>query len=192
MVKRVRNRYRELRRLPGRVARFQFAAQTLCRVLRDRWTQVSSLTSPQLAGLLEVATGSQRVVELGTASGWTASSLVLADPDREVVTYDPYPAKHRGKYMRLAGSARQRIRTVNERGDVGPQPGQVVDLLLIDSSHEREDVVSEFHAWHDAVRPGGYVVFDDAEDPRVRAALIEDLKLQGPMVEQMLVWQKPG
>ena len=44
----------------------------------------------RLATLLALAADSRHVVELGTAQGWTAISLAIAHPEREVVSYDPF------------------------------------------------------------------------------------------------------
>jgi predicted O-methyltransferase YrrM len=38
--------------------------------------------------LIGLARGCSRIVELGTATGWTAITLALDDPERRVVSYD--------------------------------------------------------------------------------------------------------
>ena len=40
-----------------------------------------------------------------------------------------------------------------------------MDLLFIDSSHEREPTLAEVAAWRPALAPGALVVFDDYGHP---------------------------
>jgi hypothetical protein len=56
-----------------------------------------------------------------------------------------------------------------------------VDLLYIDSSHDRAQTVAEVLAWRSALIPGSLIVFDDfthPDFPGVREA-IADLGLEG-------------
>src|SRR5262245_30224166 len=91
----------ELRRLPWRVAIFQWRAWRLGGRLRDEFGRVSATTPRKLETILELAGDSRVVVELGTAQAWTAISLALARPNREVISYDAIerPGPHR--YLEL-------------------------------------------------------------------------------------------
>ena len=121
--------------------------------LGDEFATVSATRPRNLAVLLRAARGRRQVVELGTGSAWTAVSLVLADRAREVVTYDPIDRPEREPYLRLVGRGiRRRLRLVRAAGDEGPQGGATVDLLYIDSSHDREDTLREVQAWRPALR----------------------------------------
>jgi predicted O-methyltransferase YrrM len=171
-----------LRVLPPRVAAFQWRAGRLARRLDDRFTLVSATRPADLAKLLELAVGRHRVAELGTATGWTAISFALADPERQVLTYDPSDRPERIRYLDLVDSrVRARVQFFGARGVVGPPDRQPIDLLYIDSSHRRDETIAEVKAWRSALAPGGLVIFDDythALYPGVREA-IEALGLDG-------------
>ncbi len=166
----------QLLRLPPRVAWFQWRARRLARRSGDGFSLTSATRPRDLRALLDVARGSRRVAELGTATGWTAISLALADRSREVVTFD-VEAREPERYLALVGAGtRARIERVIAPGSEGPRDGLQVDLLYIDSSHEREQTIAEVRAWLPALRPGGTVVFDDyphPDYPGVREAVAE-------------------
>jgi predicted O-methyltransferase YrrM len=132
----------------------------------DGFSAVSRTEARKLAVLLNAARGRRRVVELGTGTAWTAISLVLADPGREVVSYDPVERPERERYLRLVSpGARRRLMLVGASGDEGPRDSGVVELLYIDSSHHRQDTISEVEAWRLALGEGSLVVFDDFAHP---------------------------
>lgn len=171
-----------LRRLPRPVARFQWRARRLAGALGDDWSILSSTRPSKLALLLELARGRRNVVELGTATGWTALSLLLADPQRTVTSYDVEARSPRERYLDLAGStAAARLTLVTARADSGPGRITQVEFLYIDSSHTVEATLSEFRAWRPVLTGGGLVVFDDFDHPAypgVRQA-VERLELAG-------------
>ncbi len=106
------------------------------------------------------------MVELGTGTALTTISLALADPGRRVTSFDPIVRPERERYLRLVGPrARARIELVEAPGERGPRPGQRVDLLFVDSSHERERTVRELDAWRPALTPGAIVAVDDYDHP---------------------------
>jgi hypothetical protein len=172
----------ELRRLPPRVALFQWRAWRLALRIEDEFARVSATRPSNLALLLDVARGRGRVVELGTANAWTAISLALADRSRAVVTYDPIERPERDRYLQLVSPAtRRQVTFVRAPGDEGPRDAQAVDLLYIDSTHERQATVREVHAWRAVLAARALIVFDDfahPEYPGVREA-VRDLGLQG-------------
>lgn len=78
------------------------------------------------------------------------------------MSYDPAARPERERYLRLVSPGTQRRLTlVGVSGDEGPQDSQMVELLYIDSSHDRQDTISEVEAWRPALREGALVVFDD-------------------------------
>jgi predicted O-methyltransferase YrrM len=143
--------------------------------------------------LLRVASGRRRIVELGTGTAWTAISLVLADRKRVVLSYDPIERPERERYLRLVSpGTRRRVTFVDASGDEGPQDGRMVDLLYIDSSHDREDTIREMEAWRPVLEEGSLVVFDDfgnSEYPGVEEAVrylgLEGKELRGLFVHQV-------
>jgi hypothetical protein len=172
----------ELRILPPRVALFQWRAWRLASRVGDGFSPVSRTDPQKLAVLLSAARGRQRVVELGTGTAWTAISLVLADPGRSVLSYDPIERPERERYLRLVSPrARRRLTFVGVSGDEGPRDGEPVELLYIDSSHAKDDTIREVEAWRPALIEGSLMVFDDfahAEYPGVGEA-VAHLKLMG-------------
>jgi predicted O-methyltransferase YrrM len=185
----------QLRVLPARVARFQWRARQTAKRTGDRFS-LQSVTRPgNLAFLLRLAEGRTRVVELGTATAWTTVSLALADPLREVVTYDPNEWPERERYLALVDEpTRERITFVSAPGSAGPlRDDLVVDLLYVDSSHARDETIEEMTVWRSALRAGARIVFDDYDHPDypgIREA-IEALGLTGHARGTVFVHEVP-
>jgi len=185
----------ELLALPPRVALFQARARRLAWRTGDLFS-VTSVTRPSdLRALLALARGRRRVVELGTATGWTAISLALADPTRTVSTLDVIDRAAPRRYLQLVDhSVRARITLEIRDGAEGPPDGIPIDLLYIDSSHQREPTIAEVLAWRPALAPGAAIVFDDYEHPDypgVREAIAE-LGLAGERCGTMFVHTVPA
>ena len=67
--------------------------------------------------------------------------------------------------------------------------GQRVELLFVDSSHDRDDTVREVEAWRGALVPGAIVALDDYDHPDypgVREAVTE-LGLRGEQAGTLFV-----
>jgi predicted O-methyltransferase YrrM len=181
--------------LPPRIALFQWRAMRLALRIGDEFTVVSATRPDNLRALLGAARGCRQAVELGTGTAWTSISLLLADKQRELVSYDPFERPERERYLRLAGAdVRRRLRFVGAPGEQGPSEDRVVDLLYIDSSHTREGTIREVEAWRSALGPGAVIVFDDYEHPDypgVREAVAE-LGLDGEQRAHLFVAAAPG
>jgi len=182
--------YAELRSLPLRVAMFQARARALAHRQGDRFS-LTSVTRPRdLRTLLWLASGAAHVVELGTATGWTAISLALSDRGRWVTSFDPVSRPEPARYLQLVGpEVRSRIDLVTALGSDGPRDDRPVDLLYIDSSHERQPTIDEVHAWRPVLTPGAAIVFDDyghPDYPGVREA-VQELGLDGRLVGTLFV-----
>ena len=161
---------------------FQWRAWRLASRMGDGFSPVSRTDPRKLAVLLSAARGRRRVVELGTGTAWTAISLVLADPGRFVLSYDPIERPERERYLRLVSSGtRRRLTFVGASGDEGPRDSEMVELLYIDSSHARDDTIGEVEAWRPVLREGSLMVFDDfthSDYPGVEEA-VKHLELVG-------------
>jgi predicted O-methyltransferase YrrM len=152
--------------LPPPVARFQIRARRLARRTNDVFSLTSATRPSDLRTLLTVARGRHRVIELGTATGWTAISLALADPERTVLSCDIAEREEPQRYLGLVTSeTRARIELACRPGSDGPPDDSAVDLLYIDSSHERDQTIAEVQAWRPVLRPGAAIVFDDYTHP---------------------------
>jgi predicted O-methyltransferase YrrM len=144
------------------------------------------------AFLLRLASGRKRCVELGTGIGTTALGLAVADETREVWTYDPFP-RDLTRYTELVPElVRRRVHFVGERGDAPSAPPSHVDFLFIDSSHARDEVVSEFRAWLPQLADDVVVAFHDYSPvwPGVMQAVDEDLRLTGDVHADVFVWRR--
>lgn len=184
-----------LRVLPARVALFWWRARRHAHSSEDRFSLDSAARPLELAELLSLARGCTAVVELGTGTGWSTIALALDGPGRSVISYDPTVRSAREAYLDLAGrGVRERVELRAQPDSDGPQPGDApVQLLFIDSSHERESVLAAFAAWREALAPGALVVFHDYRHPRypgVREAILE-LGLDGRERHGLFVWQAP-
>ena len=184
----------QLRQLPPDVARFQWRARRQAERLGDEFSLASATRPRDLAILLRLARTRRRVVELGTGTAWTAIALALADRRRQVVTFDPIARPERAAYLRLAGpQVASRIRLVDAPGERGPDAEEPVDLLYIDSSHDRESVIAEYRAWQAQLAPGAVVALDDYDHedfPGIREAVAE-LGLTGERLGTLFVHRVP-
>jgi predicted O-methyltransferase YrrM len=151
-----------LRPLPRPVAIFFLRARLRARRTGDEFSLSSATRPADLAAVLALAAGARHVVELGTGTGWTTIALCLADPARTVTSLDPFTRPQREGYLALAGpGVAARLRWIEAPGTDVPHLGRPVDLLYIDSSHEREPTVAEFRAWRPLLDDGAVVIFDD-------------------------------
>ncbi len=183
-----------LRPLPLPVAVFFVRAHGRARRGRDRFSLASAARPTELAALVRLAAGRDAVVELGTGTGWTAAALALAAPSRRVVSYDPAVRPERVGYLRLAGRAGARVRLRALADSAGPLAGDPpVELLFIDSSHEREATLVAFGAWRGALAPGAIVVFHDYGHPAYPgvAEAVAELGLTGERDGGLFVWRAP-
>jgi predicted O-methyltransferase YrrM len=184
-----------LRVLPAPVALFVWRATRHAHRAGDRFSLVSAARPAELATLLSLARDRKSVVELGTGTAWSAIVLALDDRTRKVVTYDPCVRHEREVYLNLVGpSVRARIDLREEADSRGPRSGEPpVEMLFIDSSHERRAVMDAFRAWRNALAPGALVAFHDYGHRHyhgVREAII-DLELSGEQRGGLFVWRAP-
>jgi hypothetical protein len=181
-------------RLPPRVASFQLRARRLARRSGDVFSLTSVTRPADLRTLLSEARGRRRVVELGTATAWTTISLALADPRRSVLSCDVVQRDEPARYLGLVSEdVRARIELAIRSGSAGPPDGAPVDLLYIDSSHERAQTIEEVQAWRPVLHPGSVIVLDDYTHPGfpgVRQAVAE-LGLTGERRGTLFVHRVP-
>jgi predicted O-methyltransferase YrrM len=148
-----------------------------------------------VAKLLALARGRKSIVELGTGTAWSAIALALDDCTRQVITYDPCVRHGRDVYLDLAGaSVRARIDLRGEPDSHGPRSGEpLVQMLFIDSSHERETVMAAFWAWRNALESGAVVAFHDYGHPDYPGVCeaISDLELSGQESGGLFLWRAP-
>lgn len=188
---------RHLRGLPPRVARFYFRASRQALRTGDEHALRAASGPESIRNLLKVAAGRRNVVEIGTAAGWGAIALALADADRRVTTFDPTSWPTRERYVRLVpAAARRRIEFVEALGSDGAEMfSGTADLVFIDGSHDRDATIAHMLAWRPLLAPGGVVVFHDYGNegwPGVAEA-VEELGLTGETPGgSLFVWSGPS
>jgi len=181
------------RALPPRAALFQARAMLRAARLGDDWALQSATRPGDVAALLELAQGRRRAVELGTATGWTSGALLLADRQRRLASYDPVVREHREAYLALLPrSARERLELVAAPGH--DARGDGIDLLFVDSSHDRDATVAELRAWEPRLAPGALVVLHDYGNPAYPgvAEAVEQLGLDGREHAGLWLWEAPA
>lgn len=181
-----------LRVLSPRVAAFYLRARRRARRGRDRFSLDSAARPHELAELLALAAGRSAVVELGTGTGWSAVALALDDRTRRVISYDPCVRGERSAYLGLVGAeVRARIELRAEPDTAGPHAEDpAVQVLFIDSQHERGPAAAAFRAWRAALAPDAVVVFHDYGHPAYPgvAEAVADLGLKGHQSGGQFVW----
>jgi cephalosporin hydroxylase len=119
-------------------------------------------------------------------------SLALADRQRTVMSYDPIERSARELYLQLtSSSARDRITLVLAPGADAAQPRRMVDLLYIDSSHNREETIREVRAWQPFLAGGALLVFDDFTHPEYLGVqeAVTQLRLSGEQRGTLFVYR---
>ncbi len=175
-----------------RVRWFLRRARRLARRRGHDWGLQAATGGADVSALLALARGRRRVVELGTGPGWTAIALALDDPQRRVLTCDPVVHEHRAEYLALAEGVAPRIEWVKAAGaDAAASRSEPVDLLFIDSTHDREPTVAEFRAWRPHLAADAVVAFHDYGNPAFPgvAEAVEELGLEGERRGGMFVWR---
>ena len=185
----------QVRVLPRRAAIHRARALLLAARRGDRFAIEAATRPADVAELLRLAGTRRRVVELGTATGWTAAALVLSDGRRTVESYDPVVQRNRERYLALLpAAARDRIELVRAPGaDGAARSREPVDLVFVDSTHERAATVAEVTAWRPRLAPGGLLVLHDYENPGFPgvAEAVAELGLEGVVRGGMFVWSAP-
>ena len=185
----------QVRELPARIALFQYRARISATRAHDEFSLISATRPADLALLLQLARGRRRVLEIGTGTGWTALSLALADRQRTVVSYDPVDRAERQLYLRLVDAqTRERVTFVPAPGAEGPRDAEPVDLLYVDSLHQRNETIREFEAWRPVLRDGALVLFDDFSHPGYPGVheAVHELGLEGEQLGTLFVHRHHG
>jgi predicted O-methyltransferase YrrM len=142
--------------------------------------------------LIKLARGRRKVAELGTGTAWTAIALALADGERRVMTCDPIIRAERDLYLSLVGAGvRERIELLTVPGSVAARTAPSMDMVFIDSSHERSETISEFQAWYPLLGTAGIVAFHDFGHPLYPgvAEAVRELGLEGEASGGVFVWR---
>jgi methyltransferase family protein len=159
----------------------------------DRWALDHVQPAEELARLLEIASGSQRVVEIGAQTGWTALALAAADPSRSVISFRrPGASQGPSRYAHLVDAGvRERVGScelpAQRASSAIPGPA---DLVHVDLSPPYADAYSALFGATFAVRPGGLVVVSGGGELEA-LALVEELDLEASTVDGLVCGRKP-
>jgi cephalosporin hydroxylase len=91
----------------------------------------------------------------------------------------------------VGDSVARRITFVTAPGEEGPGELRGVELLFVDSSHEREPTLAQVAVWRPALAAGALVVFDDYAHPDYPgvAEALAALGADGTVRASMFVWR---
>jgi cephalosporin hydroxylase len=86
---------------------------------------------------------------------------------------------------------RTRITFVTAPAEDGPVGLSGVELLFVDSSHERDPTLAQIAVWRSALAPGALVVFDDYGHPDYPgvAQAVAALGATGTVRASMFLWR---
>lgn len=110
------------------------------------------------------------VVELGTRYGISTTAFMVADAVKKVYTFDietDFAAqffKHDTRFSMHVGDS-------TDNSNTALLGGQEIDLLFVDTKHTTEQVLAEMDVWFSHVKPGGLIVFHDAQISAVQKAV---------------------
>jgi hypothetical protein len=109
-----------------------------------------------------------------------------------VSSYDPVEREHRAAYLALLPRpARDRLELVLAPGH--DARGDGVELLFVDSSHDRDATIAEVRAWQPRLAPGALVVLHDYANPAYPgvAEAVAALGLEGREHAGLWLWVAP-
>lgn len=100
-----------------------------------------------------------KYVELGCYKGWAAMHMVQFGADAHIVDVDNGLCSEAVEHKNI---------TFYQRRSVDPSlisrfDDKSIDVLLIDSDHTYQTTKDEYHFWHNKVRDGGLILFDDID-----------------------------
>lgn len=100
-----------------------------------------------------------RVLEIGTAQGYSAAVLALALPDAEIVTLNPHHEEAAGARQALAPfSERIQVQEVRSWDYLDRFEGEPFDVIFVDGDHKN---VRRDFPWWEHLRTGGLMLFHD-------------------------------
>lgn len=107
------------------------------------------------------------IVNIGACFGTSAMAFIEARPDCFVFSIDIRPSPKEVEHLQLASLYQQGrvIRLLGRSQDAGKHWPGIVDLVYVDGSHARDDVIEDIQTWLPHIRPGGIMVCHDYDKP---------------------------
>lgn len=134
----------------------------LNRVAAVGWKQKRSLAPEQVAALYALAKPynhtSTRILEIGTAFGYSAAALAEACPLAHIVTLNPATNEVQAAKTNLRSYGNVTCVTVKSWDYLKNYIGTGFDVVFIDGDH---NAIGRDLAWWEHVRPGGVMILHD-------------------------------
>ena len=112
-----------------------------------------------LYALAKAADGG-RILEVGTAYGYSTAVMAEAAPHAEIVTLNPKPGEYEQARDALASWPNVRVVQAHSLDFLAEHNGLPIDLVFVDGSHIYEDVVVDCQWWRH-VRMGALLLCHD-------------------------------
>ena len=99
-----------------------------------------------------------RVLEIGTAIGYSAAVLASALPDAQIITLNPHASEAAKARANLGAWGNVTVVEALSWDYLESYAGEPFDLIFVDGDHKR---VRRDFAWWDHLRDGGLMLFHD-------------------------------
>ncbi len=118
-------------------------------------------TLKALAGMLPA---NPVVINIGASFGTSALALLETREDIFVFSVDVKPCEAEREHLAQSGVNPARCaRILGRSQEAGLHWPRRVDMVFVDGSHARKDVIADIEAWLPRVKPGGIMALDDYE-----------------------------
>jgi predicted O-methyltransferase YrrM len=101
-----------------------------------------------------------RILEIGTALGYSAAVMALAAPRAEIMTLNPKGTEFPRAREHLRAFRNVLVSSLSSAETLDGYPGQPLDLVFVDGDHSLEGVRHDC-LWWEHVREGGLILFHD-------------------------------
>jgi predicted O-methyltransferase YrrM len=149
------------------------------------------MTWPEKVALYALVRGirPQRVLEIGTLFGGSASVIVQAMDDAgcgALFCLDPNPQVSPGIWNRIKHRATlYKARSPDALSQIYSDAGGPFDLAFIDGDHETEPLKRDIAGVVNVIRPGGLMIFHDAHFGPVEAGIDQAIASFGDVLWDM-------
>lgn len=132
-------------------------------------------------GLLAEELKSKRIVELGSYIGETTKYMAKMAPDAIVIAVDINPDAMRQLEQVEPIFSNIKAFTDDASHFAALYDGEPIDLLFIDSNHDRSHTMANYRAWEPFVKDGGVIAMDDWTLDNEMQLVREDLVQMGKL-----------
>lgn len=101
-----------------------------------------------------------KILEIGTALGYSAAVLALAAPKAGVITLNPKHGEYERAREHLAGFPNVGLRCLDSLSFREQYRGRPFWLVFVDGAHDYESIGEDCEYW-DLLAPGGLLLFHD-------------------------------